>query len=30
MREVMDWLLEKSDPGVRYFTLRELLGQPAG
>ncbi len=26
---VLDWLLEKSDPGVRYFTLRDLLGAPA-
>jgi hypothetical protein len=26
---VLDWLLEKSDPGVRYFALRDLLGAPA-
>ena len=26
---VLDWLLEKADPGVRYFTLRDLLGAPA-
>lgn len=23
---VLDWLLEKSDPGVRYLALRDLLG----
>jgi hypothetical protein len=23
-----DWLLEKSDPGVRCFTLRDLMGAP--
>lgn len=28
-RGVLDWLLEPSDPGVRYFTLRDLLGAPA-
>lgn len=26
---VLDWLLEKRDPGVRYFALRDLLGAPA-
>jgi len=26
---VLDWLLEKQDPGVRYFALRDLLGAPA-
>ncbi len=26
---VLDWLLEKKDPGVRYFALRDLLGAPA-
>jgi len=25
---VIDWLLENSDPGVRFFTLRDLLGAP--
>lgn len=25
---VVDWLLEKRDPGVRYFALRDLLGAP--
>jgi hypothetical protein len=25
---VLDWLLEKDDPGVRYFALRDLLGAP--
>src|SRR3990170_4637899 len=25
---VLDWLLEASDPGVRFFALRELLGAP--
>jgi hypothetical protein len=25
---VLDWLLEPSDPGVRYFALRDLLGAP--
>lgn len=25
---VVDWLLEKKDPGVRYFALRDLLGAP--
>lgn len=28
-RRVLDWLLETSDPGVRYYTLRDLLGAPA-
>ena len=28
-RVVLDWLLEPADPGVRYFTLRDLLGAPA-
>ncbi|HET7011466.1 MAG TPA: hypothetical protein VFI11_11895 [Anaerolineales bacterium] len=28
-RSVLDWLLEKEDPGVRAFTLRDLLGAPA-
>ena len=28
-RSVLDWLLEPSDPGVRSFTLRDLLGAPA-
>jgi len=26
---VLDWLLEKCDPGVRAFALRDLLGAPA-
>ena len=26
---VLDWLLEKSDPGVRALALRDLLGAPA-
>lgn len=26
---VMDWLLEKKDPGVRYFALLDLVGAPA-
>ena len=26
---VLDWLLEKDDPGVRFFALRDLLGAPA-
>ena len=26
---VLDWLLEASDPGVRFFALRDLLGAPA-
>jgi len=26
---VLDWLLEKQDPGVRAFALRDLLGAPA-
>ncbi len=26
---VLDWLLEKRDPGVRAFALRDLLGAPA-
>ncbi len=26
--KVLDWLLEKKDPGVRYVTLRDLLGAP--
>jgi hypothetical protein len=25
---VLDWLLEKGDPGVRFFALRDLLGAP--
>lgn len=25
---VLDWLLEKQDPGVRFFALRDLLGAP--
>ncbi|HSR46760.1 MAG TPA: hypothetical protein VLL77_02115 [Anaerolineales bacterium] len=25
---VLDWLLERQDPGVRYFALRDLLGAP--
>jgi hypothetical protein len=25
----LDWLLEKSDPGVRFFTMRDLMGAPA-
>ena len=25
---VLDWLLEASDPGVRFFALRDLLGAP--
>jgi hypothetical protein len=25
----LDWLLEKTDPGVRYFALRDLMGAPA-
>jgi len=24
----IDWLLEKKDPGVRYFALRDLVGAP--
>ena len=28
-REVLDWLLEKNDPGVRYLALRDLLDLPA-
>jgi hypothetical protein len=24
----LDWLLEKNDPGVRYFALRDLVGAP--
>jgi len=24
----IDWLLERSNPSVRYFTLREILGKP--
>jgi hypothetical protein len=27
-RQVLDWLLEPEDPGVRAFTLRDLLGAP--
>ena len=27
-RSVLDWLLEPEDPGVRAFTLRDLLGAP--
>jgi hypothetical protein len=32
MSSVMDWLLEEdaANPGVRYFTLTDLLGHPAG
>ena len=26
--ETLSWLLEKQDPGVRYLTLRDLLGLP--
>jgi hypothetical protein len=26
---VLDWLLEKNDPGVRFFALRDLLDLPA-
>jgi hypothetical protein len=26
---VVDWLLEKDDPGVRAYTLRDVLGAPA-
>jgi hypothetical protein len=26
--QVLDWLLEPEDPGVRYFALRDLLGAP--
>jgi len=28
--EVLDWLLEidPTNPGARYFTLRDLLGRP--
>jgi hypothetical protein len=26
----LPWLLEKSDPGVRYLALRDLVGLPAG
>ncbi|MGD8760620.1 MAG: hypothetical protein PVJ07_10235 [Anaerolineales bacterium] len=26
---VLDWLLEKRDPGVRFFALRDLLDAPA-
>jgi hypothetical protein len=26
LHPVLDWLLEKQDPGVRYFALRDLLG----
>jgi hypothetical protein len=26
--DVLDWLLEKNDPGVRYLVLRDLLGCP--
>jgi len=29
LHPVRDWLLEKQDPGVRYFALRDLLGAPA-
>lgn len=28
MDTTMDWLLEKENPSVRYFTLRHLLGSP--
>lgn len=28
-RSVLDWLLERKDPGVRAFTLQDLLGAPA-
>lgn len=27
-RGVLDWLLEKGDPGVRFFALRDLMGAP--
>ncbi|MGD8813786.1 MAG: hypothetical protein PVI78_04845 [Anaerolineales bacterium] len=27
---VLDWLLEESDPGVRYLTMRDILGIEAG
>ncbi len=26
--QVLDWLLEKENPSVRYFALRDLLGRP--
>ena len=26
---LLDWLLEESNPSVRYFALRDLLGRPA-
>jgi len=29
MTLILDWLLEKDNPSVRYFTLRELCGAPA-
>jgi hypothetical protein len=25
----LDWLMEKSDPGVRFFALRDLMGAPS-
>lgn len=28
--DVLDWLLEKNDPGVRYLALRDLLDAPPG
>lgn len=27
--EVMKWLLERSNPSVRYFTLKEIVGKPS-
>ena len=27
-KSVIDWLLETSDPGVRFFAMRDLLGAP--
>ncbi len=30
MTRLLDWLLEQENPSVRYFTLRELCGAPAG
>ena len=29
MDETIEWLLEKENPSVRYFTLRDLLDRPA-
>jgi len=26
----IDWLLERSNPSIRYFTLRDTLGKPEG